>query len=62
MVGAQETKWREFITEIIVKQHFPAKSGSHTHTHSKEWVQDAETQAWVLNPGREPGLAAVRIF
>ena len=55
MVGAQETKWREFTTEIIVKQHFPAKSGSHTHTHSKEWVQDAETQAWVLNPGREPG-------
>ena len=35
---------------------------SHTHTHSKEWVRDAEAQAWVLNPGRELGLAAVRIF
>ena len=42
--------WREFTTEIIVEQYFPAKSGSHTHTHSKEWVRDAEAQAWVLNP------------
>lgn len=62
VVGAQETKWREFTTEVIVEQHFPAKSGSHIHTHSREWVRDAEAQAWVSDPGREPGLAAVRIF
>lgn len=62
MVGAQETKGREFTTEIIVEQHFPAKSGSHTYTHSREWVWDAEAQAWVSDPGREPGLAAVKIF
>lgn len=63
MVGAQETKRREFTTEIIFEQHFPARSGLHLDTsYSREWVWDAEAQAWVSDPGREPGLAAVKIF
>ena len=54
--GGQKAKQREFTTEFVAKQHFPAET----------WLTlmpTAVSGGWVLRlPGRAPVLTALKIF